>query len=601
MNESGNTQDVAVPDGPGAATAAASSVPIAGGQPVPTAAAASHAGDAPRLAEGIELIGEYEDSGFKEAPWLVRRPDGQTVQLTHLLYAIAQRADGSRDYQAIAAEVSQELHRGVSPDNVRMLVDKKLRRLGVLAAPDGSSPMLKRNDPMTALRFRASVIPEGVVNGITTVFRPLYWPPVVLGVLATVFAFDAWMFFIHGLAQGVRVMLYTPVFMLVALVLVIASAAFHECGHATACRYGGARPGVMGAGLYMVWPAFYTDVTDAYRLGKGGRLRTDLGGVYFNLIFALGTAVAYFVTHFEPLLVIIAFQHLEILHQFLPFLRMDGYYIVADLTGVPDLFARLKPTLKSLVPGQEPAREVEELKPWVRWAVTAWVLVTVPFILYVYGMIVVQAPRIFATAVAAGRDQFGHASNWMHQGNYGLAFLALLQGLLLALPILGVVLTLVSTAKRIATEMWTRTEGRPVMRTGFVGVAAVAVLVLVVGWSPRGRYQPIRPNETGTVQAGAVSAADETQAGGVFSAAPESSTPGSAAPATTGSSGAPQPGNAPAATTGGANGAPAGSGTGGAPAPAGGTTTSQPVTAASPTPATSTSPSPAAPAASPSP
>ena len=43
----------------------------------------------------------------------------------------------------------------------------------------------------------------------------------------------------------------------------------------------------MGAGLYIVWPAFYTDVTDAYRLGRGGRLRTDLGGIYFNAIFAL--------------------------------------------------------------------------------------------------------------------------------------------------------------------------------------------------------------------------------------------------------------------------------------------------------------------------
>ena len=47
------------------------------------------------------------------------------------------------------------------------------------------------------------------------------------------------------------------------------------------------RPGVMGAGLYLVWPAFYTDVTDSYRLGRGGRLRTDLGGLYFNAIVAV--------------------------------------------------------------------------------------------------------------------------------------------------------------------------------------------------------------------------------------------------------------------------------------------------------------------------
>jgi putative peptide zinc metalloprotease protein len=586
----GAPQDT-MPVGPGAASAAP--VPALSAPRVDPAvpAAPGTQGAMPRLADGIELIGEYEDSGFKEAPWLVRRPDGQTIQLTKLLYAVAERSDGRHDYAAIASEVSQEIGRGVSAENVAELVEKKLRGLGVITGGDGSGPELTRNDPMTALKFRARVVPEGVVAGITTLFRPLYWPPVVLGVLLAIGAFDAWMFFFHGIAQGMRQMLYQPTLMLLALVLVIASAAFHECGHATACRYGGAKPGVMGAGLYMVWPAFYTDVTDAYRLGKGGRLRTDLGGVYFNLIFALVTAGAYFLTHFEPLLVVIAFQHIEILHQFLPFLRMDGYYIVADLTGVPDLFARLKPTLKSLVPGQETEKQVEELKPWVRWAVTAWVLVTIPFILYVYGMIVTQAPRIFATAVASGREQWGHASDSISHGNYAMAALFLLQALLLALPILGVILTIARLAKTIASEMWTRTEGRPVMRTGFVGVASMAVILLVIGWSPRGRYAPIRPDERGTLQAGVDSAATETSSGGVFNTAPESQGPTAPAGAQ------PAPGAQPGTGSGSGAGNPGSSNSGGAAPVTGG----QPAGAATPSPAVAPSASPVTTGASPSP
>ena len=43
-------------------------------------------GDVPQLATGVDLIGEYEASGYKEAPCLVRRQDGQTIQLTPLLY-----------------------------------------------------------------------------------------------------------------------------------------------------------------------------------------------------------------------------------------------------------------------------------------------------------------------------------------------------------------------------------------------------------------------------------------------------------------------------------------------------------------------------------
>ncbi len=40
----------------------------------------------------------------------------------------------------------------------------------------------------------------------------------------------------------------------------------------------------IGAGIYLVWPSFFTNVTDSYRLSRAARIRTDLGGLYFNLI-----------------------------------------------------------------------------------------------------------------------------------------------------------------------------------------------------------------------------------------------------------------------------------------------------------------------------
>src|ERR671915_123027 len=59
-----------------------------------------------RLAQGIELVGEYRDSGFKTPPWIVRRADGQVVQLPRLLYLIAEQADGRRSSQQIGRLVS---------------------------------------------------------------------------------------------------------------------------------------------------------------------------------------------------------------------------------------------------------------------------------------------------------------------------------------------------------------------------------------------------------------------------------------------------------------------------------------------------------------
>src|SRR5437764_2033342 len=371
----------------------------------------------PRLSRGIDLIGQYEGSGFKEPPYIARRADGQVVQLAPLLYLIAELSDGERTNEEIAAAVSEAIQRGVSADNVRQLVDERLRPLGVIAPADGSEPELQKADPLLALKLRAALVPERVVNAITKVFKPLFFPLVVLLVLGGLVAMDVWLFFFHGVAQSLREVLYSPALLMMMLGLVIVSAAFHECGHASACAYGGARPGVMGAGLYIVWPAFYTDVTDAYRLGKAGRLRTDLGGVYFNVIFILATAGAYALTGYEPLLLIIPFQHLEIMHQFLPFIRLDGYYIVSDLTGVPDMFARIKPTLASLLPWKKASDRVTELKPWVRVVVTAYVLTVVPLLLFMFGMMLINAPRIFSTAYDSFFVQYHKVQHAFHAGS----------------------------------------------------------------------------------------------------------------------------------------------------------------------------------------
>src|SRR5438067_3778706 len=123
----------------------------------------------PHLARGIDLIGRYEGSGFKEAPYIARRADGQVIQLAPLLYLIAELADGNRTNEEIAAAVSEAIKRGVSADNVRELIESKLRPLGVLAGADGSSPEVQKLDPLLALRLRTAVIQPRVVNTIAGV------------------------------------------------------------------------------------------------------------------------------------------------------------------------------------------------------------------------------------------------------------------------------------------------------------------------------------------------------------------------------------------------------------------------------------------------
>lgn len=455
-------------------------------------------GRPPRIADGIELIGRFEDSGYKNPPYIARRADGQVIQMPDLLYFVADELDGQRSYDEIAERVSEKIGKQIAPDDARMLVEEKLRPLGVVAGPQGEQPEMQKLDPMLALKLRTAVVPKSVIRAVTSIFYPFYYPPVILGVLAGLVAVDVWLFFIHGIAQSARELVYHPVLLAMVLGLVVLATALHEIGHATATRYGGAEPGEMGVGIYVVWPAFYTDVTDAYRLDRGGRLRVDLGGVYFNVLFILAVAGAYFLTGWEPLLILIPIQHFQILQQFLPFLRLDGYYILSDLVGVPDLFARIKPTLKSAVPGQETDPVAGQLKGWVRLVTTLWVVLLIPVLAFTFGLMIFNLPRMFATAW----DSFFVQLDKVQHGSGFTRYFGAVQLVALMLPSIGMVYTMSRGTSRLMGSAWSWSEGAPLRRA--VMVAFTVLTAGVAGWVllPNGDYRPIQPGERGTLQGG---------------------------------------------------------------------------------------------------
>src|SRR6185437_11751451 len=178
----------------------------------------------------------------------------------------------------------------------------------------------------------------------------LFFPPILLVMLLACFAAQGWLFFVHGIASSIHEAVYKPWLTLVLLGIIVIGTAWHEFGHAAALEYGGGAVRGMGMGFYLVYPAFYTDVTDNYRLGRWARVRTDLGGFYFNLIFALGVLGLYALTRWEALLLVIVFINLDIARQSLPFVRLDGYWALADLTGLPDFFGHIGPFLRTVLP-----------------------------------------------------------------------------------------------------------------------------------------------------------------------------------------------------------------------------------------------------------
>ena len=109
------------------------------------------------------------------------------------------------------------------------------------------------------------------------------------------------------------------------------------------------------------------------------------------------TFVWWWTTRWEALLLLVATQVLQMVQQLMPLLRFDGYHLLADLAGVPDLYHRIRPTLLGLLPHRWFHPENRVLKPWARAVITAWVLVTIPMMALMLLALVTAVPRLLGT------------------------------------------------------------------------------------------------------------------------------------------------------------------------------------------------------------
>jgi len=449
----------------------------------------------PRLAPGVESLGEYQGSGLAKVTYLVRHPGGQVVQLSRLLHLVLTGIDGRRTVAEIAGQVTAVFGRTVSVGNVEYLMASKLAPLGLLEGGDQArarAGAARQSSGLLALKLRCTLIPEAGVQLLARLFRPLFSPFVVVVVLACLIASDTWLFRSGQVIPATEYVMAHPLPVLALLGLTLLSTLFHECGHAAACRYGGARPGVIGMGFYVMWPAFFTNVTDAYRLGRAGRVRTDLGGVYFNAIFVLALTAAYRTTGLAVLASAVVLTHAEIVQQLVPSLRFDGYFILADLIGVPDLFRRIGPTLRGLIPGQPKDARVQDLKRPARLILTAWVALIVPLLGTELILVVLNGPalvRTLARSLDAGRQaavgQFGRAE-------IAAGLVTVISMVLLILPMAGLAYILCRIARATFRRAVLATRGHPALRS----LAAAGFLVAAAGLTVHWGVLPLRAGGT---------------------------------------------------------------------------------------------------------
>jgi hypothetical protein len=171
----------------------------------------------------------------------------------------------------------------------------------------------------------------------------------------------------------------------------------------------------------------------------------------------------------------------NMLYQFLPHVRLDGYWALADLTGIPDFFSQIGPFLRSMSPVRaSEGSKLPNLKPWVAAAFVAYIILTIPALAVFLFLILAFVPGRVATAWDSILNQTREFSSAQSRGDpLGMAT-SVAQTLILMLLMLGLAYSLYSLSRSGIRTLWTWSKPTPLSRiTGVLGTAALAAFI---GW-----------------------------------------------------------------------------------------------------------------------
>ncbi len=258
----------------------------------------------------------------------------------HSVNAIVQNS--SRVDETVSASFVRDLIRRL--DHSSLLLHRNWRHFHRIDQ-SSSKPWLARVQSAFAIRIPL-FNPSSVVAVLEPVGRVLFsrWFLCLLPVMVSLCLFllaNRYLALSEGLLnlqsgmRGDRVLL--------AACLLIVVKGIHEFGHALACRAVGANSHEIGLVFFLGAPCLYCDVSDTWRVpNRWKRCLVSAGGMIIELWIAILACILW-VGSFTPWIQDVALQVMvlssvvTILFNANPLLRYDGYYILSDGLGVPNL------------------------------------------------------------------------------------------------------------------------------------------------------------------------------------------------------------------------------------------------------------------------
>ncbi len=288
--------------------------------------------------------------------WVIKDPLArELVYFNDDEYRVLQLADGTRSLSQIVSECNRKFSpRFVAAESIvqfyasvraKNLLDAK----GIaLANPCPPQPSYRWYCNPLAIRF-PGFSPEPVLNLLAPVARRLLTlsaglVAALLVIAAAALVIVHWSRLVKELATVTTDVTTTGV---TALVIVLAfTKLVHELAHANVCRWFGGEVREMGVMVLLGIPCLYCDVSDAWLFRhRYERILVSAAGVIAELVLASLATFIWLSTsassmHSLALIVMVVCSVSTVLVNANPLLRYDGYYVLSDLVGIPNLAQR---------------------------------------------------------------------------------------------------------------------------------------------------------------------------------------------------------------------------------------------------------------------
>jgi len=318
---------------------------------------------------------------------------GSTVRFAMpvALLELLKMFDGRRNVAEVFAAYDKLNPGKYSLPKVEQLVESFLLPKSLLvdlSAPAATEISAKRASYLFA---KVRLVPRQIVIPVAKLFGWAFDKRILTGWLAifvvTHLMFYLWLWPNHDRSP------FSGSTVSILMLLSLLGAFIHETGHASALVSYGCKQTEIGFGIYLYFPVLYTDVSEAWKLSRQQRAMIDVAGVYFQSVFQLLLLGLFFINGSSIPIYFFLFTDLIMFRTMNPFLRMDGYWLVADLFGIFNLREQSTKLMryhlnKLFGVSREERTPLHNLRPRARVALAVYSVLSTVFFFYICAIMI---------------------------------------------------------------------------------------------------------------------------------------------------------------------------------------------------------------------